>query len=347
MALPPALTVPYRMHNSEQFRNKIINTVCHNKMDLRGEEPKGEASSSSQPPPPPVFKPFKIVDMVQFNKSLRYYRTNQRGWGLELVESLGLMDTNVGMPGGCLGCYFWPGVLTWILEAVTAVTHNTKTVFLGDFVVRMQLASKKGLFGEPQTFSWELQESGKLALNRVLFLFRNSDSLETVVAYSKTVGLQPNQSHACMVTFTIRGSGRIVINWVDPSAPQENGQQIAEAIRDYLRLRSPWNFVIEFPGCQGPQTISAEPKGTSREPAGYCMTWTNIMILYAVATDGATPSQVMSELESMYPNEKARFMLNFTRIVSRNAARFVKDLNPQDCPDFPCCKDETYCSESQ
>lgn len=304
-------------------------------------------------PPPPLMslfeKPYSLHDVTQFRRAREMYRAGESGWGLELAESLGLMRMPVGKPGGCLGCFFSTDALVWMLAHLGAAEPNYRSIFLGNFLLGVEIMGKLDTFfgpgPVPKAF---LREEARTALLRVTYLFDSNPGLETVTAYARIVwedegGGPP--SHSCMATFELVDRNKMTVIWSDPNGENPTAAPVMEAIRDFLfKIRPEWSFVFTIPPCRGPHWASMRPEPSAPEPGGYCQAWASIMILYAVASDGATPHQVSSELMSMNTTDRARFMRNFIRVVSRNAARYVRELNPSHCPGMECCAGKDYCA---
>jgi hypothetical protein len=282
---------------------------------------------------PPAHKPFPLYDSAKFDVARSMFLSNTSGWGITLAQSLGLLRLDAETPGGCIGCHFNTDTLTWMLDTVSAVARNTKTAYLGNFVVQVHIRGSDGPAIIPQ--------GGLDALSRVVHLL---ESFGSVVARFMITWDMTAASHAGMVTFDLAGSSRLTVTWSDPEGPSAFSVPILVAIRDHMRSVQPgWAFVPMIPNCVGPQTASRHHVVLKMEPDGYCETWASVMILYSVALDGVRPEQVIAELESMYPTDRERFLLNFVRVVSRNVARFVRELNPQDCPRMNCCRGKDYC----
>jgi hypothetical protein len=70
------------------------------------------------------------------------------------------------------------------------------------------------------------------------------------------------------------------------------------------------------------------------------------MLIYTVATDGAHPDEITREIGSMLEGNPVH-MTTFIRVVTRNIARLVKEQfkpTAEDCHEFLCCANESYCS---
>jgi hypothetical protein len=274
---------------------------------------------------------FEIPDPDQFYRARLMYMDGKPGWSLEMAEALGLLKMPMGTIGGCLGCYFYGAVTFWIVRAIFKETENKKVVFVSDTEINIEMDADRGWLGQPDAAE---------NLAAAIYEFQRNSAAEVVIVQAVTA------SHSTMVSFR-RNGNKISVLWVDSYGINANAIIASEAIKAHLATNGPreFSYEVERPACiAGPQLF--EQLGPLKEPGGYCMAWSALMIIFTAATDGTRPEEVFRELGGMLKNNPAH-MANFIRVVTRNAARLVQErlgLTEKECAIMPCCEKETYCS---
>jgi hypothetical protein len=276
--------------------------------------------------------PFVIPDKPQFERARRMYAEGKRGWALEMSEALGFLDQSTVNVGGCLGCFFSLAALGWIAITILREYTNERVIYLVNSMI-------------------VIGADGKLETVCV------NDLLEAVGVFEnpaiKTVLVRGGEPmHATVVSFRRKSADVISITWIDPNGLQPSVITAHEAIGSALMDFAPKKFTYTFepPACDdGPQVLemNRDPAAT-KEPGGYCMAWSAIMIILSVATDGAHPDEILEELNEMLQRNPAH-MTNYIRRVTKNVVRLFQEQlkpTPDECKHLiaMCCEDQSYCA---
>jgi hypothetical protein len=284
--------------------------------------------------------PFNITDRAQFDKARKLFNEGVSGWSMELLESLGLLKLPAEGPGGCLGCMFSSDVLFWILDSVNFEGGNTGSTFSGE---ELSISMDHDAESDNNAmFSYDFVKRNLLAA----FDRLNANPSLLVIAIKSGINWSMTNAHAT-VTLLCKSGDKRKITWFDPNGVAKSSVLASELIKEFLVAERPsYEYEIEYPRCDKFPQISEMYKVPYREPEGYCQTWSAIVLILTLASDGSSLDRILEDL-TRYIKPGTIAVTNLVRTVSKNAARLVREqgnLSVKLCSGLTCCLAESYCS---
>jgi hypothetical protein len=274
-----------------------------------------------------------VENMDLFASGVRHFVQRQKGWTLEILKSLGLMDTSAKAPGNCLGCHMGHS-LPWILHSLMSVGQGHKNAAFFDLTI------------ETTPGSVEIADGGFMDDLEGVFV-DNQDLIYALAPLS-------TPTHMMVAQFRREGS-TITITVINSHAPSVRNSAIAEMVRKYMdeAPNRQFQYEIEEVKClPGLHDMAESSAGGVRrggaDPAGYCHTYAAIAMICCLAVDGTDTKCVIDDLLRMFEG-KAAGLLGLVSVVSASANKlfFEHFARLGHVCDSECCQGVSYCDQPQ
>ena len=264
-----------------------------------------------------------LQDPGLYAAATEHFFAKQRGWTLEILKSMGLMDTAVtpGRCGDCLGCSF-----QWIMESLMRVQQGgdrTRAAFFSEPIHIREEAATRGETAQ-------ITEGGLL------------DALDAVYDDNRDLYLAvvPLVTARRTIAARFRRDGsRIFIATIDPHRPPlENSEIMVGAMQRRLVAAENPTFAYETEEIPCPPGLHgfAADLGLDAGIGGFCQTCAAIATICCLAVDGAEQKHVMEDFEHLFGGDAAGLM-GLIKAVSACANKLFFEYPGRECGS-ECCR---------